>query len=179
MKSETYEGLAATLEIAIDAHVDYETGHEDAGSNYSHLPREGGWVYNNGPERLLKWCRTNGVEITPEEIEALEDEVLDWCDIEPGHMFSNPEMEGKFVVDSYPVGEVEDQYCIGDLSALLGVEEAEALEFVAIAMEDRRFCLRPNGDGGILSYTNTDACWNLVIDKAWVADRLEGIRELV
>lgn len=178
MRTNAYEKLADVFESAIDSQVEYATEHEDAGGNYSHMPREGGWAYSGGPKRLLDWCDANGIETTKEELELIEDEILDWCDIEPGHIFSNVEGSGKFLVDSYPVGEVEDQYSLPDLTALLETSsEEETLAFVALAMDDNRFCLRANGDGGVLSYTNTDAVWNFVIDREWIKSHLEDVRE--
>jgi len=34
-----------------------------------------------------------------------------------------------------------------------------------------------NGDGGVLSYTSTDAVWVFYVNKEWIKDRLESIRE--
>lgn len=173
---EKYEELAETFEAAIDSHVEYETEHADAGSNYSHLPREGGWDYSNGEDRLREWIKENDLTIPKgDNWDDLVDEVLDWCEIEPGHVFSGGTTKEKFIVDSYPVGEIEDQYCLPDLANLLDISEDETREFVALAMEDHRFCLRENGDGGVLSYTSTDAVWIFYIDRKWITSRLEGM----
>ena len=176
MNKNQYEKFAEKLEKAIDWRVEYETTHEDAGSNYSHLPREGGWDYSNGPDRLLAWCEEAGIDTDRAELVEIEDEILDWCEIEPGHIFSATTPQ-KFIVDSYPVGEVEDQYCLPDLARLLDTDEETAREFAQLAMDDNRFCLRPNGDGGVLSYTSTDAVWVFYVNKEWIKDRLESIRE--
>lgn len=169
---EQYEKFAELLEESINAKVEYQCEHDDAGNAYSHLPREGGWQYNKGDSRLKAWIKKNELTIPEEDFESFVDEVLDWCNINPGHQFSNPEMNGDFVVDSYPVGELEDQYCIEDLASLLDTDIITAKEFAAMAMKDNRFCLKPNGDGGVLSYTYTDAVWNFTIDVEWAKDRI-------
>ena len=173
INEKQYKKLAEKLEQAIYCQVDYECTHEDAGGNYAHLPREGGWSYSNGDERLKSWLKENNLPM-PKDWDRFTDDVLDWCNIEPGHIFSNPEGQGKFTVDSYPVGEVEDQYCLYDLAALLEVDPDTTVKFAAMAMDDNRFCLRENGDGGLLSYTNTDAAWFFTIDKQWAKDQLEN-----
>ena len=122
--------------------------------------------------RLKAWLKENELTIPEEDFESFVDDVLDWCNINPGHMFSNPEMNGDFVVDSYPVGEVEDQYCIEDLASLLDTDTSTAKEFAVMAMKDNRFCLKPTGDGGVFSYTYTDAVWNFTIDVEWAKDRI-------
>ena len=176
MSEDRYEELAELLEKAIDSRVEYETEHTDAGSNYSHLPREGGWAYHNGDERLKEWMGENGLFIpTGRDWDYLVNEVLDWCEYEPGHIFSGGTTPEKFVVDSYPVGEIEDQYGFSDLCGLLDVYEDEGRQFVKRALEDRRFCLRENGDGGVLSYTNTDAVWVFYINREWMQSRLEDL----
>lgn len=174
MKQEQYEAFADLLEAAIDARVEYETEHDDAGAAYSHLPREGGWSYSNGLDRLKAWIEENGIEIPAAfDWEGLENDVLDWCDIEPGHIFSGGTTPTKFVVDSFPVVEVEDQYCLPDLASILETDEETAKEFADLAIEDRRFCLQPNGDGGVLSYTSTDSVWLFCIDREWLEYRIE------
>jgi len=175
MKDERYQELADILESAIDSRVEYETENQDAGNAYSHLPREGGWSYSNGLDRLKAWVKEAGIE-TPQWLdwEALEDEVLDWCEIEPGHIFSGGTSPNKFVVESFPVGEVEDQYCLSDLADILETNEDEAREFADLAMDDRRFCLRRQRDGGFLSYTNTDSVWVFYVDKEWVLNQIDN-----
>jgi hypothetical protein len=174
MNKEKYENLANQFESMIDSRVEYECSNDDAGSSYSHMPREGGFLYHNGEERFREWLKVNGLVANENsEWDGLIDDLLDWCEIEAGHTLDGGTTDEKFVIDSYPVGEVEDQYCLPDLASALEITEEEALEFVKLAKEDRRFCLRDNGDGGVLSYTSTDAVWQMTVDKEWVSDRVE------
>jgi len=178
MKSERYNELADRFEEMIDSNVEYETEHEDAGDSYSHLLREGGWCYNNGLDRLKEWMSENDI-LVPDgfDWEELEDEVLDWHEMEPGHIFSGGSDCNRFVVDSYPVGEVEDQYCVSDLSQWLEISKGETVEFIDLAMSDNRFCLSDNSGDGVLSYTSTDAVWIACVSKRWVQDRVDWASE--
>lgn len=176
MNEERYNELAELLEQALDSFVEYETEHEDAGGDYAHLPREGGWAYHNGDDRLRGFLATHEIETTPAEFEELVEAVLDDCDYKPGHIFSCVP-HGEFQIASYPVGEVEDQYSFPDLCRVLDIEPDECREFVDLAMKDNRFCLRPNGDGGVLSYTNTDAVWIYYVSRSWIEERVGWMRE--
>ena len=72
---------------------------------------------------------------------------------------------------------MEDQYCLADLAGILDTDESTARRFAEMAMDDNRFCLRENGDGGVLSYTSTDAVWIYEADLEWIRERLDWIRE--
>jgi|SRR5210317_253625 hypothetical protein len=174
MKAERYKELAEILQTAIDSQVEYETEHDDSGANYSHLIREGGWSYSNGPERLKEWLEENGLPHDEDFIESIEDDILDWCEYESGHIFSGGTTKEKFIIDSYAVGEIEMQFCLPDLANILETDEDEAREFSKMAQSENDFCLRPERDGGFLAYENTDAVWQFFIAPAWVKDRIEG-----
>lgn len=169
---EQYEKFAELLEKSIHCQAAYQCEHDDAGSAYARMPREGDFDYSCGDSRLKEWLKENDLIIPEEDYESFVDEVLDWSNINPGHQFSNPENNGDFLVGSFPVGEIEDQYCIDDLVSLLDTDISTAKEFAAMAMKDNRFFLKPNGDGGVVSYTYTDAVWNFTIDVEWAKDRI-------
>jgi len=171
---KNYDELADKLETEIDARVEYECEHEDAGEGYAHLFREGDWTYYNGLERFIEWLtEIRGKEAVIDIATSLEDEILDWCTMESGHIFSGGTDKNKFVVGSFAVGEVESQFDLPSLIELLECTEEECKEFIAIALEDNRFCLHKDG-AGILSYSSTDTVWRGVIDLDWVNDRLES-----
>ena len=173
MTTERYEELAEMLQTAIDCQVEYATEHDDAGGNYSHMIREGGWSYSNGPARLKEWLEENELPNSKEFLESIEDDILDWCEFEPGHIYSNGTTKDKFIIDSYLVGEIEMQFCLSDLAECLEIEEDEAREFSKIAQEEKDFCLSPEGDGGFRAYENTDSTWQFFITKDWIKDRIE------
>lgn len=178
MTKEKYSELTDVFEGEIDRHVEYETTNQDAGDAYSHLAREGGWAYTNGLDRLKQWMSENKIDVPNGfDWDDLEDEVLDWHEMEAGHVFSGGSDSNRFVIDSYAVGEVEDQFCIADLARLLDISDVEAREFAKLAMNDNRFCLKDNYGDGVLSYTNTDAVWIAYVSKEWVIERVEWQRE--
>ena len=180
VEDEIYQELADRFESIIDSEVEYACEHDDAGSAYSHLPREGGWFYHCGPMRLRCFLNDHEIELNDEGFDQLVDELLDDCEIIPGHIFSS-QRENEFLIDSYPVGEVESQFCLGDLASMLDITREEAGDFVALAMDDNRFYLKENtccGDpDGVLSYTNTDSVWLCQVDVEWIKQRVEWIKE--
>tara|TARA_R110000796_G_scaffold167313_3_gene284204 strand:+ start:7731 stop:8282 length:552 start_codon:yes stop_codon:yes gene_type:complete len=172
MNEKEYGRLANLFEQSIEGREEYETKHTDAGNNYAHMLRDGDWCYSNGDDRLKAFLTEHDIITTPGVLEQLTDWCLDWIEPTPGHIFSRVGGD-VFHAAGYTVGEVEDQYCLTDLADLLDVEDSDAIEFVALAMDDNRFCLRPNGDGGVLSYTNTDATWEFNITANEIREMVE------
>lgn len=172
MKEEIYEELADKLETAIEWQVEYETSHEDAGAEYAYCLPDG-CTYNNAEHRLTKYMDTHGIEC---DAETLLSEILNWdqYEIHPGHVFVDGRFDydgegdyrgpqSYFILDSFSVGEVETQFSLTDLASTLDIDEKTAKNFANLAMEDRRFCARDNGDGGLLCYEATDAAWYYVV----------------
>ena len=182
MNAKKYEELADEFERAIDGHVEYETQHVDAGNAYAHLLREGGWHYHNGEHRLMEFLSANEIACSPAVLEELIDHLLDWSEPQPRATWCAGSTKSTFVVESFAVGEIEDQYSLPDLANGLETDENTAREFAQLAMADSRFCLRANGDGGVLSYTYTDSVWSFEITVSeirdlvaeWTADELEA-----
>ena len=178
MKKERYSELADKFERLIDGNVEYETTDENAGDAYAHLAREGGWDYGNGLDRLKEWMSENEIDVPNGfDWESFEDQVLDWHDMEPGHIFSEVSNSSRFVVDSYPVGEIEIQHDVVDVAESLEISDAEADVFLDMAMDDNRFCLANHSGGPVMSYTSTDAVWIACVSKKWVVERVELARE--
>jgi len=178
MTKQRYNELSDQFASLIDGRVEYETTHADAGDGYAHLARQGGWQHGNGLDRLKEWMSENEIDVPNGfDWESFEDQVLDWHEMEPGHIFSGESDSSRFVVDSYAVGEVEDQYCLSDLSMFLEISEEEAGEFLELAMDDNRFCLRDNYGDGVFSYVNTDSVWIACVSKEWIIERIDWARE--
>lgn len=161
---DRYERLADSLEEAINSHVEYEEEHEDAGDGYSHLPREGTWTYGNGDERLADYIKEHEIKTCGLGIDTIADLLLDNFEMQSGHIFGHGGNQSDFVVDSFSVGEIEDQYCFDDYERLGFENEDEMRAFAEIAKDDNRFCLRVS-DYDILAYTATDAVWHGLIGK--------------
>jgi len=168
MKNERYEYLAEKFLSAINNNVEYQEEHVDSGESYAHLIREGDWQYHNGDERLKVWLKNHEFSI-PENWDSFTDEVIDWCKYKPSNIYQTNEDD--FVVSSFLIGEIEDQYCWEDLQRLLPCTNGELREFVSLVKNDNRFCLtvyESNNTYDIYAYTSTDACWLFYIDKEFV-----------
>lgn len=185
---EEYDAAADTIEAALDAAYEYETEHPDSGDNCCYDMGDR-LTYNNAEERLGRFIATHGVttKATPEEI--LESVLwLNRWENRPGHIFYSGDVdhygEGNyngpqryFQLDCSPVGEVESQFSLPDLAGLLDCDDDRARAIASLAMDDNRFCLRENGDGGFLAYDNTDCTWEHIVSIDELKEIIEEIEE--
>jgi hypothetical protein len=178
MTKQRYDQLSDQFASLIDRRVKYETTHEDVGDAHSHLAREGGWDHGNGLDRLKEWMSENKIDVPNSfDWKSFEDEVLDWHEMEPGHIFSGGSDSSRFVIDSYLVGEIEIQHEVVDVADALEISDAEADVFLDMAMDDNRFCLRDNYGDGVFSYVDTDSVWIACVSKDWILERIDWARE--
>lgn len=104
------EALAEKINELMSARLEYAETHKDAGDAYTHLPREGGWDFNNGDRRLSGWMRRVGIDSRGLEIEEVADLVLDNFRMEPGTILDPTHNDDDlFLVDSFQVGEIEER----------------------------------------------------------------------
>ena len=103
MTTETFFERAQAL---IDSRFDYETTHQDAGDNYSHLASEGDFDYHNGESRLQEYCKDMGIDLTGVAIDKLAEDIIFWGYMVQGRGFDT---QKRFLVASYIVGEIEEQ----------------------------------------------------------------------
>jgi len=103
MTAETFIEHAQAM---VDSAYEYETTHQDAGDNYSHLASEGDFDYYNGDSRLQVYCAEMGIDIAGIDISRLAEDVIFW-----GYMTQGADYDAKkrFLVASYHVGEIEEQ----------------------------------------------------------------------
>ena len=164
MTEKRYQQLANSFEAAINSYVEYCEENKDAGDEYSHLPRDGSWTYNNGDERLANYVEEHAIDTHGMDIDSMSELVLDNFEMVSGHIWGHRGSQSDFVVDSFPVSEVEDQYCFDDFERLGFKNEDEMRAFAEIAKDDSRFCLHVS-DYDVLAYTATDAVWYAVISR--------------
>ena len=166
MNETTYDKLADLLAAAIESQVSYETEHEDAGNNYLGLLREGDCLAIQ--DRLEAYLKEQEIDYNQDTLGDLLDYCLDWSEPLSGHIFSTLNCGG-FDVEGWPIQEVEIPFSVDCLERVLEIEGEELKAFVALALEDRRFCLR--GDqGGLLSYEATDCVWIAHVPKETLED---------
>jgi len=185
---EEYDTAADTIEAALESAYEYETQHPDSGDNYS-CGMADRTACNNAEQRLSRFLSTHGVatKATPEEILESVLWFSRWED-RPGHIFCSGDVdyhgEGDyrgpqkyFQLDGTLVGEIETEFCLPDLARLLDCDEDRARAIASLAMDDRRFCLRDNGDGGFLAYDNTDCTWEHIVSIEELREIIEEIEE--
>ena len=97
--------MAETLNAMAEQAMEYETTHKDSGDARAHMPRES-WSIA-GDIRLAAYMKDKGIDWAGLEIDDIADSVLDTFKMESGHIFSD--IGADFIVDSYPVGEIEMQ----------------------------------------------------------------------
>ncbi len=155
------EALTERIDEHLAARLEYAETHKDAGDAYTHLPREGSWDYNNGDRRLAGWMRRVGIDAQGLEIEEISDLVLENFRMEPGTILDpTHNNDDLFLVDSFPVGEVEERVMKAELAPDASPEEWEAAKIAAEA--------HFNGD---LAYLSSDRVWYALIDRS----ALEGL----
>ena len=156
-----------TLNAHIQATETYETQHEDAGDAYTHLPKEGGWSNTNGDGRLRDWILTIGPEHSLVDLTDAKEFVLDNMSITPGHRFSSVETDSeRFVVDTFPVGEMEIQIPEEILADLTTEERDWVLKRCDAVVND-------TNSEPVLAYLDTDATWIASITREEMLEHLQ------
>ena len=146
--------------------VEYQTEHQDAGDNYAHLPREGGFCYGNGETRLKEYLQQNFEcsDFECSDFESIDfDElcefVLDNFEMVSGNIYGYIGKNSSFTVVSFEVGEVENQIEINHLKNATGLNvTSKRLEIIK---NHRGLDSHMGYIGGqsMLTYTNTDNVW--------------------
>jgi hypothetical protein len=155
------EALSEKLDALMEARLEYAETHKDAGDAYTHLPREGSWDYGNGDRRLAGWMRRVGIDPRGLEIEEISDLVLDNFRMEPGTILDPTHNDDDlFLVDSFPVGEIEEQINFAEIDPTATAAEWEDAKMASRAHFDQ--------DRGYLS---SDRVWYALMDRS----ALEGL----
>jgi hypothetical protein len=150
------EALTEKLDEVLATRLEQSETHPTAGDAYTHLPREGGWDYNNGDKRLAGWMRRVGIDAQGLEIEEISDLVLDNFRMEPGSIEDPTHRDDDlFLVDSFPVGEIAFQLTLSDLDPAATLEEwAEA-----------KMAAKAHFSGG-QAHISSDQVWYALIDRS-------------
>lgn len=155
------EALTEKLDTLLEGKLEEAETHPTAGDAYTHLPREGGWDFNDGDRRLAGWMRRVGVDPRGLEIEEISDLVLENFRMEPGSIEDPTHRDDDlFLVDSFPVGEVSFELKLSELDP-----DATAEEW-AEAKTAARAHFR-----GELATVSSDRVWYALIDRS----ALEGL----
>ena len=170
MNEDAYNAWLESLLEVIDLQEDYETQHQDAGDNYAHMVREG-WS-STDEARLNAWLLT-WIQLLPPvedlDLDDLIEAMLSYFEPRPGHIFGRGSDQNKFVLASYPVGEIEIE--IPDRL------DSETSKFAQRALDEREICGKIFGDD-LYIYRHTDAVWNMVITTQDMVGLIEASVQL-
>jgi len=111
MTTETFFERAQAM---IESRFEYETTHQDAGDNYSHLASEGDFEYYNGESRLQEYCEEMGIDLTGVDLDRLAEDVIFWGYMTQGQAY---DAKKRFLISSYNVGEIEIQVDASEIGA--------------------------------------------------------------
>jgi len=165
MTTETFVERAQAM---VDSAYEYETTHQDAGDNYSHMAMEGDFDYHNGDSRLQEYCNEMGIDLSGIEIDRLAEDVIFW-----GYMTQGADYDAKkrFLVASYHVGEIEQQIDASDMGA----------RFTPYLVEQLNRCTdaywRYDGPDVAYFYVYCDAYWEYVCDAETIIDLVNQYKE--
>ena len=155
------EAIIEKIDELMAARLEYAETDKNAGDAYTHLPREGGWDYNNGDQRLSGWMRRTGIDPRGLEIEEISGLVLDNFRMEPGTILDPTHNEDDlFLVDSFQVGEIEQR-----LERSVVAPDATPEEW-----GDAKIGAEAHFRGG-LAYLSSDRVWYALMDR----QALEGL----
>ncbi len=171
------------LEDCDKAYLEYEETHGDAGAGYAHVLVES-WRNGYAKRPFIDYAKEH-TDCSEQELRELVKRFgndAEWSiEFKPGHIFSCqvPPEEG-IVIDSWDLGEVENQYEVSVIAEHLDCEEEEVRALVRQARQEHNFCI-----GSIYredfqtfeTYQTTDAVWLAVVPRSWFDDTLSEIRE--
>ena len=166
MTTETFIELAQAM---IDSAYEYETTHQDAGDNYSHMASEGDFDYHNGDSRLQEYCDQMGIDLSGIDIDRLAEDVIFWGYMTQGQAYDAKE---RFLVASYNVGEIEQQIGASDIGA----------RFTPYLIKQLNKCTdgfwRYSGPDVAYFYLNCDGMfWDHVCDVETIRDLVNQYKE--
>jgi len=189
MEDNKREAIEATLQEIEDWSEEYHCTHEDSGSNYAHLVAEG--YHPDQSERLLQEIKDSEMmfsedinkddlnKLTAEWIEEHLQDLIDDPEMRPGHIFI-PSYTDAFIVDSFPVGEIEEQV---EFTTIIETIERDhgitvTREDIKQVIQEDRSCAtldRWNEDSDhFYMYINTDSVWYAVIPVSLVEERIKS-----
>ena len=165
----TTESFLERAQAMIESRYEYETTHQDAGDNYSHLAAEGDFDYHNGESRLQEYCNEMGVDISGIELDVLARDVIFYGRMQVGGAYCSKQ---SFLVASYPVGEIGIQVDEGNIGARFTPYLINKLNRHCDA-----YFTHHGHDKYALAYIATDSYWEHVCDPDTIRDIVKDLRE--
>jgi hypothetical protein len=170
MMDEAWNSLSDVLTQIQEWSEEYNTTHDDAGDGYAHMVAEGCW-----PDQWKRICEylDENFDLTDAQLDKLADCGEEFCDdfeMRPGHIFSGEPGDG-IVLDSWPVGEIEEQIEISHLAEQAKLPESLVRHLIS---EQSDFCLRMwrTDSATCEMYIYTDDIWQAVLTDERIEDIL-------
>lgn len=154
---EQRDDLIAAINELTESAVEYETEHEDAGNNYSHMPAES-WTEDDD-SRLIAQLKDHGIDCKGLDADQLSDIALEIFTMESGHMFSNMESDS-IVIAAYPIQEIETQIDYESIDCGIAVNQNHVTQ---IASDCDSYIGSTNATD-CLVYQTTDCVWYAIIE---------------
>jgi hypothetical protein len=164
----TTEAFFERANELIDSVVDYETSHVDAGNNYAHMASEGDFDYHNGENLLVDYCKEMGIDLEGVDLDRLAEDVIFWSYMVQGQAF---DPRKRFLVASYPVGEIETQV----ESSVLGVKFTPYL--INKLNRETWGYWRYDDPKTAYVYSTTDSYWDQVCNSDVIQDLVNQQKE--
>lgn len=167
--SNYVDQINKAIESIVSSHVEYEETHDDAGNNYSHLPMEGGWCYNNCNDKVKAFLEVNEIDCCGLDLEEVNELVINNFEMVSGHIFGCSK-DDILVIDSYPLTEIETQIELSVLSELSGLNITKN-RIEAIKENSREHCINSIDNETFCVYAASDVVWSAQIN----AERLQEL----
>jgi len=171
----TNDNFIVRAQEIIESAYEYETSHQDAGDNYGHLASEGDFDYHNGENRLQEYCAEMGIDLTGIDIDRLAEDVIFYGYMTQGQAY---DAKQRFLVASYPVGEIETEVS----AESLGLERITEEHIKALNANCDAF-FRPgvrslgSACDYAYAYQVTDSYWDHVCNADVIQDLVNAMKE--
>lgn len=162
-----------------ETYLEYEEKHGDAGAAYTHCVVES-WQNGYAKRTFIDYVKEH-IDCTQGELAELVKRFDAWSfEMEPSHIFGcSVDPDKGIVIDSYDLGEVENQHEVNVIAEELECEPDDVRELVKQAKAEHDFCIgsiyRDNFET-FETYQATDAVWMAVVPRSWIDDTLDEIR---
>jgi len=189
MEENKRQAIETTLQQIEEWSEEYHCTHEDSGSNYAHLVAEG--YHSDQYDRLLQEIKDSETmfsgdidrdDLSKLTVEWIQEELQDLIDdpeMRPGHIFV-PSYTDAFIVDSFPVGEIEEQ-----IEFTTMIETIERDHGISVTREDIKQVIQEDQSCATLDrwnedsdhfymYINTDSVWYAVIPVSLVEEKIKS-----
>jgi hypothetical protein len=158
--------IVETVNAIAESRVEYETTHKDSGDNYVPLVCEC-WTSDH-ESRLVDYMKEKSISWDGLEIDDIVNQVLDRFAMVPAYVFAFG--NGGFLLESFPVGEIEMQIDCDDIGTPWTRELCESLS------RSSDVVFHYHGESMALGYIGTDSVWDAEISESELREIVNELR---